>query len=492
MWNRSLLAFTVVILSSIPAAGQMIYEVDTTIDNAFGQCTAAPNDCPLRSAVGAANNDGTDSQIILADEIYQLTIAGSNEDNNVTGDLDVTAAVEIRAAAGASPVIEQTVEDRVIDVRFGVGDVRIIGPLTITGGRLSGITESGGGIFANQNGDLELEDVVLTDNQVASQGGCLAYGGTATSNLSLHRVTLTDCHSERDGGGAWLVLSGAQATITSSRIEGNTAYRRGGGLNMTGGSGVVILDTTIRGNSAGHTTVQDGFGGGVHLVGGNFVLRQSTISDNEAGVPTSINGSGGGVYVSGTTDFLVENSTISGNRTDGANQTGAGIFLGSASSGTFDHASVVANPSQGMDGVYFLDSGGTSLTIKNSIIDDGCSGNTNSIVSSGFNVERPWDDSPNTTCNLTNPSDLQVTDLMLKPLAGYGGPTDTHALLPGSPAQLLVTSAQCQNEDQRHAVRQGLFCDSGAYDDSSIPPGQWIFADGFESGDSAAWSTAAP
>ncbi len=145
-----------------------------------------------------------------------------------------------------------------------------------------------------------------------------------------------------------------------------------------------------------------------------------------------------------------------------------------------------------MDGIFFLDSGGTSLTIKNSIIDDGCSGDTNSIVSSGFNVERPWDGITNPTCNLTNPSDLEVPDLMLRPLAGYGGPTYTHALLPGSPAQLLVSSAQCQNEDQRHAVRAGLFCDSGAYDGSSIPPGQWIFADSFESSNTLAWSTSVP
>ena len=282
-------------------------------------------------------------------------------------------------------------------------------------------------------------------------------------------------------------------TITSSLIEANTATITGGGLEIQGFGSVVILDTTIRGNLAG---TQDGTfdrGGGIYHNSSGLVLRQSTVSDNQAGVPGTTIAQGGGIFSGGTT-LLIENSTISGNRTSGSSQSGAGIYVSAfgPTTLTLDSSSVVDNPTEGTHSIWLSDQTGASLTLKNSIIDDGCIGSVASIFSSGFNVERPWDGSTNTSCNLTNPSDLKVTDLMLKPLAGYGGPTTTHALQPGSPAQLHVSSAQCQAEDQRHATRQGLFCDAGAYDGSSVPPGQWIFADGFESGDPAAWSTAAP
>jgi hypothetical protein len=494
MWNRNLLAITVALLSALPAAAQIIYEVDTAVDSPFLPCTPAPGDCPLRSAIFNANNDGSFSQIILMDGTHQLTIAGANEDNNATGDLDVLQGLEILAAPGASPVIEQTTLDRVFEVHLNVGLLfRITGPITITGGQVVGPSE-GGGIAAHiQQGGLELEDVVLIGNEAESDGGCLWVAATQGASMSLHRVTLTDCHSQSSGGGAYLFTQdGGQPTITSSLIEANTTYLEGGGVFIRGFGSLVILDTTIRGNLAG---TQDGTlprGGGIYHGSSSLVLRQSTVTDNQAGLPSTTSARGGGIYAFSTT-FLIENSTISGNRTSGNLQEGAGIYVDSGSSTTLDSSSVVDNPTNGAHAIWVAAFSGTNLTLKNSIIDDGCSGSIGNIVSSGFNVERPWEDgSTNTTCNLTNPSDLKVTDLMLRPLAGYGGPTDTHALMPGSPAQFLVSSAQCQNEDQRHAVRAGLFCDSGAYNGSTVPPGQWIFADGFESGDTAAWSTSVP
>ena len=489
MWFRKVWVSVAAVAIAFPSLAQQIYEVDTTVDTTLGNCTAAPNDCGLRGAITRANTDGADSEIILADGIHQLAFVGPNDDNNLAGDLDVKAAVEIKAAPGSVPIIEQTVIGRVFHIHMGSGRVRIAGPMIIAGGQATGSSALGGGIFADRSGDLELEDVVLSGNLAADAGGCLNYMGAAGFSLSLNRVTLSDCHTATRGGGAR--ISGGQTTITSSLIESSTAYDSGGGIRYDGSS-IVILDTTILGNLAGNQFTTHSQGGGLDLSGGSVVLRQSTVSDNQAGVPTTTSSIGGGVFVAQTTSLLIENSTISGNRTEGTNQFGAGINIENGFNSTLDHTSVVDNSTQGEEGLYFFDTGGQGLTLKNSIIDDGCSGFPNSIISAGFNVERPWDGSTNSTCNLTNPSDLQVTDLMVKPLAGYGGPTTTHALQPGSPAQLHVSSAQCQAEDQRHATRQGLFCDAGAYDDSSIPPGQWIFADGFESGNPSAWSTAAP
>ena len=55
-----------------------------------------------------------------------------------------------------------------------------------------------------------------------------------------------------------------------------------------------------------------------------------------------------------------------------------------------------------------------------------------------------------------------------------------------------VPSAVCAAEDQRHASRFGLFCDAGSFEEGAQVPGQWIFADGYESGDTFAWSDETP
>ena len=56
------------------------------------------------------------------------------------------------------------------------------------------------------------------------------------------------------------------------------------------------------------------------------------------------------------------------------------------------------------------------------------------------------------------------SDALLGPLADNGGPTQTHALLPGSPA-IDAAGDDCLAEDQRGISRpQGTACDIGAYE----------------------------
>jgi hypothetical protein len=79
-------------------------------------------------------------------------------------------------------------------------------------------------------------------------------------------------------------------------------------------------------------------------------------------------------------------------------------------------------------------------------------------VSEGYNLV---DD---TSCNLTEPTDLVVANAMLGPLQNNGGPTETHDLLPGSPA-IDAGSVSCPPPatDQRGVARpQGTACDIGA------------------------------
>ena len=96
-------------------------------------------------------------------------------------------------------------------------------------------------------------------------------------------------------------------------------------------------------------------------------------------------------------------------------------------------------------------------TLKNTIITNSLFGGRNCSVpmtDGGGNLS--W---PDTTCPGLN------ADPLLGPLQDNGGPTQTHALLPGSPAIEAALLANCPATDQRGVSRpQGAGCDIGAYE----------------------------
>ena len=146
-------------------------------------------------------------------------------------------------------------------------------------------------------------------------------------------------------------------------------------------------------------------GGGIYAIGFaanlplNVSIGNSTISGNSAGT------NGGGIY--DVRSLLhVGNSTISGNSAG----SGGGIY----NDGGAD--------------------GGINGEISNTILNAGASGeniiNNNGLFNSlGYNLSS--DDGGG---YLNGPGDQINTDPLLGPLQDNGGPTFTHALLPGSPA----------------------------------------------------------
>lgn len=86
------------------------------------------------------------------------------------------------------------------------------------------------------------------------------------------------------------------------------------------------------------------------------------------------------------------------------------------------------------------------------------------VTSSGYNVDSPGD-----TCGFEQLTDLvEVAGPILGPLQDNGGPTETHALLPGSVAIDVIPEADCQvDTDQRGEPRPetgGTLCDVGAFE----------------------------
>ncbi|WP_345309022.1 choice-of-anchor Q domain-containing protein [Candidatus Villigracilis saccharophilus] len=100
-----------------------------------------------------------------------------------------------------------------------------------------------------------------------------------------------------------------------------------------------------------------------------------------------------------------------------------------------------------LNGDDCVNSGGGTVTAKNNLIE---------AVGAFSNA-----------CGLTNGVNGNIigSDPLLGPLANNGGPTQTMALLSGSPAINAGDDADCEATDQRGVTRpQGSHCDIGAYE----------------------------
>jgi streptogramin lyase len=226
-----------------------------------------------------------------------------------------------------------------------------------------------------------------------SASGDIAGGGIYNdhSALTVSHCTVTGSSSGGIGAnGGGIGNDGGTVTILASTISGNSAFNDGGGI-MNGEGTVTVVNSTLSGNSAGHR------GGGVFCRGGTLTVSASTFSGNTAAFK------GGGVFNAGGT-LTVSACTFSGNSCSSV----GGIINGS------------------FNGV-----GGT-LEIGDTVLNAGASGENiadGTVTSDGYNLS-----SDNGGGFLTAATDRINTDPKLGPLVNNGGPTKTHALLPGSPA----------------------------------------------------------
>jgi CSLREA domain-containing protein/uncharacterized repeat protein (TIGR01451 family) len=207
-----------------------------------------------------------------------------------------------------------------------------------------------------------------------------------------------------------------------------------GTLNLTG--------VAVSGNRTGNGNFGDGGRGGGIYNDGTLTLVNCTVNGNGTGDFISgfggSGGSGGGIFNDGTLN--VTHSTVSGN------QTGAGGGGGSGGHGggilnrgttTLTGSTITGNSTGGPDasGGGVSQEGGT-VTVRNTII----AGNADSFglgpdffgtaASQGFNLVGNTAGSS----GFTQPTDQTDVDPQLLPLADNGGPTETHALSPTSPA----------------------------------------------------------
>jgi len=275
------------------------------------------------------------------------------------------------------------------------GDLDIMDAVNITGAGASSVIIDGNGldrvfdIDLLTNGTVNISGVTIRNgNPGAADGGGIRTGATAansTVTLNLSNVIMTQNMAGSSGAGIANtdILSLTDVTV-SNNICPPPACSGGGIYN---GGTATLTRVTLSGNSA--------TGGGGLESDFDVSLTNVTISNNSAD-------SGAGMQHNSGNATLV-NVTISNNiATPGG---GGFVNLGDA---TFKYTIFEHDPA--------------SETCMNLTFDP------TMFTSGGHNID------VGTSCGLTGTGDLSNTDPGIAPLASNGGPTQTQALVMGSPA----------------------------------------------------------
>ncbi len=447
-----------------------MFTVTSTADSGTGSLRAA-----ILSANGAPGANQVEFQLPPGPNTIQLT----------SGVLQITGSLEIDGPGASLLTVQGNSTAGIFQVAGSAPTTVSINGLTITGGKAT----DGGGVQNAQT--LTLANDVITANAATLDGGGVYNSGTLTvtgCTISLNTVPPT---ASTSGGGGLFNANKATVSLTGTTVSGNKAGNgggiesqgvltasgltvsnnaadlpspNGGGLavaNSSGHGGAGPVSTTVSNSVFSGNTATNGFGGAISWAGqgtltgltvmgnsakngggisGFDTLSNSTVANNTA---TSDGGglygqiflgglastgdtfsgnmaaTGGGIYMSG--GLALTNATVAGNT---ATAGGGGIAISGSLSLT--QVTVEGNTAPSGGGVLAISS--SSLLLTNSII-AGSTGpdvtTAGPVTTQGGNLVQDG--------SVTGASVINANPL-LSPLGNYGGPTQTTALLPGSPA----------------------------------------------------------
>jgi hypothetical protein len=282
----------------------------------------------------------------------------------------------------------------------------------------------------NDHGALTVSNCIVSGNAFAGLYNNAAYNGQTFGTASLTIVNSVVSDNSGSGVRNFVWKESGTLTILNSTISSNSATGdSGGGIYNHGFEGnaiTTVTNTTVSGNSANA-------GGGIFSSSSFLIIANSTISGNSA---TGYLGVGGGVYndeYGGYGPLEIVNSTITCNS---AGTIGGGIYNVRAGWLVIANSTLSGNSAGSGGGIYndHQPYATPLVEIYCSILNAGLSGenifnNDGTVTSHGYNVS-----SDNAGGYLNSPGDQVNTDPLLGPLQDNGGPTLTHAPLPGSPA----------------------------------------------------------
>ncbi len=305
----------------------------------------------LREAIVQANGTPAADTIIFKGAALEGEIALA------LGELVITESLTIKGPGAGKLIIDAGDTSRIFKIDDGnsnlVKTVSISGLSMVEGHGVG--AESGGGIHSRES--LTLTNVVVSGCVAAAGGGGIdvsTAGKLVIKNSIISGNSTTGGGIYHSGGGLYAV-AGAGIQIVGSTIFGNTADKRGGGVNASipaGGTGDILIDaSTIVGNTGtdggglslsnlrnpsgtlvvGKVTVKNcrlsgnsaaTEGGGLFLDDGVVTLDRVTLSNNTAAI------TGGGAASKSVESLTIKSSTVTHNRTtNGAAPGGGGIYV---------------------------------------------------------------------------------------------------------------------------------------------------------------------
>ncbi len=326
------------------------------------------------------------------------------------------------------------------------------GTLILSDCTISGNSSSSGDLIDNLDAALTVSHCTLTGN------GSPALANSALVYNSGEAATLTVSYSTFSGNSDVCIVNRSSGSATVSYSTFSENRERLVDNNLDGGAifssaGMTINNSTIADNwSIGESAYQSVSGptypavrvpgGGIYMGGGMLSINSSTITGNEAiggstaGLGNIVgpagNGLGGGLYIAGGT-VSINNSTLADNEAIGGAATLPGMGGAGYGGGIYNAAGPGAL--QMYDTILAKDTADTAdPDLEGSVTSLGHNLIANSTGGSGFAA-----------------SDLLNVNPQLGPLQNNGGPTQTMALLVGSPALNAGDNTNAPAYDQRGA-----------------------------------------
>lgn len=457
----------ILILSKHADAAATLYTVTSTGDGddiniGDGVCADANGDCTLRAAIQEANailgDDTVDFDIPPTDPGFD----GTTYTIGLTKELpDITDGLTIIGLGADELIIIRVASDpfRIFTVTT-TGAVTFFG-MTITGGDAN--VQEGGGIENAGSATVSVTSCIVTANS-ASLGGGGGIANASTGIMNIAGTTISNNSTDTLVGGGIINVSGT-LTINNCTVAGNSAGLEGGGLSTFGNT--TVNNCTISNNSAGSggggidnsgsltvtgTTFSNNFTYDQAPGSGGGLWNESQNSSAEVTGCTFVGNiagrfAGGGIYISGGS-FILTNSTLSGNTTNGdafSGGSGGGVDVVGIESGKevkISNCTIVGNSSPDGSGINNED--GSTISVQSCIVALNTSGSDpigrdaiGAFISGGFNLIGVSDGSTgfDAATDLTGTSAMPLNP-KLDPsgLQDNGGPTQTIALMAGSPA----------------------------------------------------------
>jgi predicted outer membrane repeat protein len=290
-------------------------------------------------------------------------------------------------------------------------------------------TQGAGSTITLKNGELPISVNMTVQGPgaarltVSGDQASRVFDITSTSAaVTISGMTISGGKAADNGGG---ILNNGTLTVSDCTISGNSAATEGGGILNDGN--LTVSGRTFSGNSA---AIGGGIGNGTNATA-TIAVSDSTFSGNSA------TDSGGGIYNAATGTVTLTNVTVAANRAG----NGSGGFATTAGAPVLHNTLIAGN---------FLGMGSTPADVSGAL--DAAS--DHSLIGDGTGMSGITDGSHGNQVGV-NP--------LLAPLGDYGGPTQTVALLPGSPAIDQGNDAYGGTTDQRQVARVGA-PDIGAFE----------------------------